>query len=143
MSHCGPDPGCGSLVGMIHARRLTTAAATLALLGSAAVAPAFGKGDDDVRKTGSCTSSSETKLKLSPEDGGLEIEFEVDENRAGRTWDVTLRSGSTRLLKRAATTRGPSGSFEVRKVVGRTSGTFRATATSRTTGEVCRVRASI
>ena len=37
--------------------------------------------DGDVRVAGSCTGASTAKLKLSEENGRIEVEFEVDQNR--------------------------------------------------------------
>ncbi|HEV2726693.1 MAG TPA: hypothetical protein VGV34_00275, partial [Solirubrobacterales bacterium] len=50
----------------------------IALVSLAATATA---NDADVRKAGSCTGSTSAKIKLSPEDGRIETEFEVDQNR--------------------------------------------------------------
>ena len=76
---------------------------------------------DDVRVRGACTLSSTAKLKLSPEDGRVEVEFEVDENRNGSRWGVALTRNGTRVVSRAAVTRAPSGSFEARAVIGGTA----------------------
>jgi hypothetical protein len=79
-----------------------------------------GGGDDrDVRVAGTCTERSTAKIKLSPGDGGVEVEFEVDENRVGKTWSVVVNRNGTRVLSRKATTNARSGSFEVRTVVSR------------------------
>ena len=92
-----------------------------------------------------CSRSSTAKLKLSPEDGRVEVEFEVDENRNGSRWGVTLTRNSTRILSRSAVTRGPSGSFEVRRVTapGSPRTTVVATARRAATGETCRVTATL
>ena len=37
-------------------------------------------GDRDVIREGPCSGRSDWKLKLSPEDGRIEVEFEVDQN---------------------------------------------------------------
>ncbi len=94
----------------------------------------------DVRVRGTCSASSTAKLKLSPEDGGVEVEFEVDQNRNGKRWGVVLTRNGTRVLSRSAVTRAPSGSFEVRDVVSPGSPRTRVTAVARAagTGEVCR-----
>ncbi len=112
-----------------------------------------GPGDDrggsrataDVRVRGTCTLSSTAKLKLSPEDGRVEVEFEVDENRNGSRWGVALTRNGTRVVGRAATTRAPSGSFEARAVIGAASPRTTVTAVARraATGEVCRATATL
>jgi hypothetical protein len=104
-----------------------------------------GGGDRDVRVAGTCTERSTAKIKLSPEDGGVEVEFEVDENRVGKIWSVVVNRNGTRVLSRKATTNARSGSFEVRTVVSRGTPRTNVTAVARraATGEVCRARASI
>lgn len=100
--------------------------------------------DDDVRRGGTCTGSSSAKIKLSPEDGGIETEFEVDQNRNGVVWRVVLRHNGSVAAQTQATTRGPSGSFELRRVLaggpGADSISARAVSPS---GEVCTAHASI
>lgn len=99
----------------------------------------------DVRVAGTCTRSSTAKLKLSPENGRVEVEFEVDENRRGSTWGVTLTRSGDRVLARSATTRAPSGSFEVRALIapGTPRTTVTAVARRAATGEVCRAVATL
>ena len=62
-------------------------------------------------------AAATSKLKLSAEDGGIEVEFEVDQNRNGVPWRVTLRRNGVLVASTVATTRAPSGSFTVRRVV--------------------------
>ena len=119
-------------------------AAVAAVAGLALVAvPAGVAKDGDVLVRGTCTQSSTSKLKLSREDGRVEVEFEVDQNRNGVTWQILLERNSTRVFRGARTTRPPSGSFEARPVVSDTPAAdrFRARATS-PSGEVCTARAS-
>jgi hypothetical protein len=107
------------------------------------VAPAGLAKDGDVLVRGSCTGASSSKLKLSEEDGGIEVEFEVDQNRNGVRWTVSIFRGSARIARMTRVTRPPSGSFEAR-IVSRNrlgSDTFRARAVSRR-GEVCVARAT-
>jgi hypothetical protein len=96
--------------------------------------------DGDVIRTGSCSSRSDWKLKLSPEDGRIEVEFEVDQNRVGRTWNVKLKRDGSLLWQGQRTTRAPSGSFEARRVISDRAGrdTIVARATNPNSGEVCR-----
>jgi hypothetical protein len=99
--------------------------------------------DGDVIRRGNCTGSTDWKLKLSEEDGRIEVEFEVDQNRNGVSWNVRLFQNGSQIARATRVTRGPSGSFEFRKVAPNTAGTdsFRARAT-RASGEVCVGRAS-
>jgi len=116
------------------------------LLGSMialAAAPAGIAKDGDVRVRGTCTGPSTSKLKLSDEDGRIEVEFEVDQNRNGVRWNVVLFQNGHRIAGMTRVTHGPSGSFEARALAANTSGqdAFRARAT-RASGEVCSARAS-
>ena len=98
-----------------------------------------------VRVAGSCTLASTAKLKLSPEDGRVEVEFEVDENRNGKRWGVVLKRNGTTVRSRSAVTRAPSGSFELRAVIAAGSPSTKVTAVARraATGEVCRATATL
>ena len=120
-----------SLIGLVA---LAVFAATLL------VAPAALAKDGDVRVAGTCSASSTSKLELSREDGGVEVEFEVDQNREGVRWQVVLLRNGSPVASRSAVTRGPSGSFEARFV---TSGAGRFAARAHRTGERCSARASL
>jgi hypothetical protein len=111
-------------------------ALAFAMIGGNGVALA---GDNDVIREGSCSGSTDWKLKLSPEDGGLEVEYEVDQNVTGDRWRVKIRHDGDLVFNGVRTTRGASGSFEVRIVEPDDSGTdgFRARARNLSTGEVC------
>jgi hypothetical protein len=117
--------------------RLTVAAALATVMIGATPALA---NDADVIRRGSCSGASDWKLKLSPEDGKIEVEYEVDQNRNGQTWRVRILKEGTQIFSGRRTTQAPSGSFEVRVVTGNTSGTdsFSARAVNVSSGEVCR-----
>jgi hypothetical protein len=110
----------------------------------ASAAPAMARGNNDVIRRGACSGSSDWKLKLSPEDGRLEVEFEVDSNVNGQTWRVRIFHDGSRIFAGRRTTQGPSGSFEVRVLANNHAGTdnFRARARNLGNGEVCVGRAS-
>ena len=116
----------------------------LAALAAAVVAGPAGAKDGDVLRAGRCTEASTSKLKLSPENGRIEVEFEVDQNRNGVRWTVTLQRNGARIARLVRATRPPSGSFEARGVAGNGPGAdvFRARATS-PSGEVCTARATL
>ena len=122
-------------VGIIVALLVAAVAAT--------AAPAAVAKRGDVRVAGSCTKASTSKLKLSEEDGRIEVEFEVDQNRNGVRWNVVLLQNGRRVAQMTRVTRGPSGSFEARVLATNRPGTdtFRARATS-PSNEVCTAQAS-
>lgn len=100
--------------------------------------------EGDVIREGTCSAQSTWELKLSPEDRGIEVEFEVDQDFAGQRWDVTILYNKKQIFAGQRTTQPPSGSFTVRKVVANRAGkdVFVATAKNARTGEICRGRAS-
>ena len=69
-----------------------------------ALAPAALAKDGDVRVAGTCTKASSSKLKLSREDAGTEVEFEVDQNRNGVRWRVVLFRNGTQVASRVRVT---------------------------------------
>lgn len=107
--------------------RSTTAGAGLAMFcaGIFAAAPAMAShGADDngaghgggtvVAKSGQCSNGAGTwTLKAKADDAGLEIEFEVDTNRAGQVWHVRITDNRHLVLSRDVRTQAPSGSFSV------------------------------
>jgi hypothetical protein len=112
-------------------------ATSLALAVPAGVAVA---GDRDVIREGPCSGSSDWKLKLSPENGRIEVEFEVDQNVVGDRWRVKIFHDGDRVFAGTRTTRGASGSFELRIVEDDRAGSdaFRARARNLSTDEICR-----
>lgn len=100
--------------------------------------------DADVKRAGTCSGNTTAKIKLSPDDGRIETEFEVDQNRNGVTWRVVLRRNGAVAARTQATTRGPSGSFEVERRLTDGQGTDTVTARAVSpSGEVCTAQASI
>ena len=111
---------------------------TLAFAGVAAVlaagvagaAPASAKAGDVV-KTGKCSSPSVSwKLKAKPQNGKIEVEFEVDSNVNGQVWAWTLKDNGAKVAGGNATTVAPSGSFTVRRVIANKAGADKITGTA-------------
>jgi hypothetical protein len=94
---------------------------------------------NDVIRRGSCSGSTDWKLKLSPDDNGIEVEYEVDSNVNGQRWRVRIRENGARIFAGSRVTGAPSGSFDVRVVASNSVGIdrFRARAVNPATGEVC------
>lgn len=125
-------------------RRIGTATLASALLTGLAVAPAVAKdGDGRIITRGDCSTSADWKLKAKPDDGRLEVEFEVDQNRNNVPWKVTLRRNGALVATLTARTRAPSGSFSVRRVVARAKATDRIVAVATRSGEQCKAQASL
>ena len=112
-----------------------TLAMALAVIGTT---PAMAN-DADVIRRGSCSGSTDWKLKLSPEDGQIEAEYEVDSNVNGQTWQVRIKKNGVTVFAGSRVTGPPSGSFETRVVTSNSAGVdrFQARAVNPATGEVC------
>jgi hypothetical protein len=121
---------------------VAAACATAAALSLYAAPAGPAKDRDDVRVAGTSTGPSSSKLKLSEEDGRIEVEFEVDQNRAGVRWTVVLRQKGAVVMRATRVTRGPSGSFEARFLARNRPGADTFVATASRPGETCRARAS-
>ena len=123
-------------------RQITTV--LVAVLGATLVlAAAAAAKDGDILRAGTCTQASTSKLKLGPEDGGIEVEFEVDQNRNGVRWKVVVVRNGSVVASRTRVTRGPSGSFELELVTRNVSGTDRFVARATRAGETCTARGAI
>jgi len=96
--------------------------------------------DGDVIRTGNCSGATDWKLKLSPENGRIEVEAEIDSNVNGQNWNVRLKRNGSVFFQGTRMTQGPSGSFEVRRVTNNGAGTdsFVLRATNPASGETCR-----
>ena len=100
------------------------AAATLGLTGLAVLSTAPAHAGDDYRviRTGSCSAYGTWKLKAKADDGRIEVEFEVDTNRNGQTFDVALRRDGSLVWSGTRTTQAPSGSFSVERRISNSAG---------------------
>jgi hypothetical protein len=121
--------------------RLTSLMAGVLVATTLVAAPITASAEDgDIIRRGDCTARSDWKLKLSPEDGRIEVEFEVDQNRNGQSWNVKVKRNGNVIWRGSRTTQAPSGSFEVRRLARNGAGTETIVARARNprTGEVCR-----
>lgn len=96
-------------------------------------------GTSDSHRTGAAKSprvitrkmcgSFETKLKVSSEDSGAQVEYELDQNVNGQTWSLALKQNGSPVDSAKRTTRAPSGSLHWRVVTtGASNGTFTVVA---------------
>ena len=93
---------------------------------------------------GTCSAASASKLKAKVDNGRIEAEAEVDQNVVGRRWRVSIVQNGRTVFTGVRTTRAPSGSFEVRRLLGNRAGADRIafSARSLSTGETCRATLS-
>jgi hypothetical protein len=109
-------------------RKAVAASLALGVLGSGLVlapdALAQG-GGGGVRTAGSCSAHGVWKLKAKPDDGRLEVEAEVDVNRAATHWKWTMSQNGKVVRSGTATTTAPSGSFSVNRSLTNRAGTDR------------------
>jgi hypothetical protein len=135
------EEGCQMSGKIVRMALGVTVVLALAVAGST---PAMAR-PGDVIKTGSCSGSSSWKLKLSPEDVGIQVEFEVDSNVNGQAWNVLIKQNGAGIFSGSRVTGPPSGSFNVSLVAADAAGRdkFKAQAVNPATGEVCKGKAKI
>jgi hypothetical protein len=149
MSHCDLDRPAATIwvnsAKEVSVHKLTLigilmlVAATLAVSASATTA----KDGRGVVRNGSCSAASDWKLEAKS-DERLETEFEVDQDRIGKRWTVTLTRNGATVFRGVRTTVAPSGSFTVRRLLaGPASGRIVATARALDGGETCRAQLSL
>lgn len=121
--------------------RSRRATAALALTATALAGGVLAAGPADAKAgrittSGACSPAGSWKLKASPENGKIEIEYEVNA-RSGQRWRVVVKdNGITRVN---TTKRTVAGALHVRVVVTNLSGTDVITTRARnlTTGALC------
>jgi hypothetical protein len=116
----------------------TTSIALTTMAATAPVASASGGGG--VRSSGVCSAGATWKLKAAPDDGRIQVEFEVDTNRVGQTWSARITDNTVQVFSGTRVTQAPSGSFEIRRLVANRAGVdhFVATARNAASGQTCR-----
>jgi hypothetical protein len=113
------------------------AAATLV-----ATAPAASAKSVVAKASGKCSGTSHWKMKAKPDDGRMEVEFEVDSNRNGQRWTVRINDNGHRVFTGSRLTHAPSGSFSLERRFANRPGKdrFVAVAKNPRTGETCIAR---
>ena len=113
--------------------------AGLMAIGILAAVPASAGGDREVIRRGNCSGGTDWKYKAKADDGRIEAEYEVDQNRNGDRWRVRLFHDGNRYFKGTRVTGGRSGSFDIERKVNNHAGVdrFRARARNLRTDEVC------
>lgn len=118
---------------------------TLAAVVSAAAIPATADAKrGDVRVSGSCSGAAVAKLKAKPDNGKLAVEFEIDSNRRGQSWQVVIKRNGNAVYRATRKTAGRSGSFSAHKRTGNGAGVDRISARATGPGgQVCTAQLSI
>jgi hypothetical protein len=97
----------------------TTRAVAIAAAASTFVTPlvltgtAHAQSSAGVSRQGSCSGTSGWQLSAKPDDGQIEVQWEVDSNVVGQRWTVRLRDNGDLFLSGHRMTQAPSGSFSV------------------------------
>lgn len=125
------------------ARIIVSLTIASALLTGAASSFARG-GDDGVRRSGDCSGRSNWTLKAKHDDGRIEAELEVDQNRNGVSWRYRLRRNGKTVARGTRVTSAPSGSFSVERRMANPAGKDRISAVATRAGrETCRASVTI
>jgi hypothetical protein len=131
---------------LVHMRKRTIAIAITSLLGLIGAAGAgAASSDDEIRNAGDCSGSSSSKIKVKPDDGRIEVEFEVDQNKSGEKWKVKIKDNGEVAAKEVMTTHGASGSFSLERKITDQAGSDKITgvAKNKSSGERCTASATI
>lgn len=125
-------------------RRLTILI-SIVVVAMALPALAPGKSSPGVTRSGTCSGGGTWKLKAKNDSGLIEVEFEVDQNLAGRKWTVVITRNGATAFRGVRITRPPSGSFSVNRRLRNTAGRDRIVATARSVAgnRLCRGVVSI
>lgn len=119
---------------------LNAALVTGVLMTAALPAAQASGGGTRVTNSGSCSGATVWKLKAKPDNSQIEVEGEIDSNKNGQVWSWTIRQNGAVAAKGKSTTKAPSGSFSVNRLLDNLAGsdTFVLRAVNTTSGEVCR-----
>lgn len=93
--------------------------------------------DNKIERSGSCSNGARWKIKAKPDDGRIEVEAEIDTNKAGQTWNWVLKHNGSVSARGTSRTTPRSGSFDVERKTVNAAGldTFQFRATRN--GAVC------
>ena len=90
------------------------AAAVLASLVLPLGAAADDDPGDEVRRSGTCTRSSDVEMRLRADDGRIRVELEIETGRRGAAWNVIVLH-ERRTAFRGTLRTGSNGSLELRR----------------------------
>lgn len=126
-------------------RAATVGIAVLASLAVGLPAASASGGGVRVQSQGACSQASAWKLNAKPDNGRIELGFEVDSNVVGQNWQVKITDNGVTVFQGSKVTVAPSGSFSVSRRVPNRAGAdaFVARARNNATGESCTGRVTL
>ena len=129
-----------TLVFHFTTRRVASVLLASAVAAALAAPASVAAKSSDVIARGSCSASSDWKLKASPDDGRIEVRGIVDSDVGGQRWRWKMLHNGSVSARGRATTESGSGEFRVRRLMVNVPGDDRIgwRAKNRKTGEVCR-----
>jgi hypothetical protein len=119
----------------MNTTKLASVAAAAILATVSVPAAAQAGGADPNVNSGGCSVAATWTMKVKPQNGALQVEYEVDANKRGQQWRVTLRHDGRRIMSNIFTTRGLSGSFTIRRVEPNRAGRDRISGHARRLGD--------
>ena len=89
--------------------------------------------------TGQCSAGSLWTITAKPDNGRMEVEFQVDSNRIGESWTVRITDNDELVSEATPVTLAPSGSFTVRTLTTDRAGVDHVVGVARSMGidETC------
>jgi hypothetical protein len=127
----------------VRSRRALLPLAALCAALAFPVAATADDGPDDVRRSGSCSRSSEIELRARTDDDVIEVELEIETPRRGSRWSVILLH-ERRIAFRGSVRTRSNGKIELERSVPDWFGVDLLVArASGPRGESCRVSARL
>jgi hypothetical protein len=119
----------------MNTTKVASVAAAAILAAVSVPAAAQAGGTVDRINSGGCSGAADWKIKVSPQNGRIEVEYEVDASKRGQQWRVWMFHDGRRFARNVFTTQGLSGSFTIRRVEPNTAGGDRISAHARRLGD--------
>jgi hypothetical protein len=119
--------------------KIRTAVATAAIAATLFTPSVAQAGGGENLTEGDCSGAATWKMKLAEQNNRIDVEYEVDVNRRGQQWRVSVWHNGQRVVAGIYRTAGLSGSFSVNKIEADRAGedTFRARAVRLNGAQTC------
>lgn len=115
-----------------------------ALIAGGGAATATAKGGEARAVAGTCTGSATTTITAKLDNGRIQVEFDVDQNRHGVRWNWAIARNGATVRTGSAVTLAPSGSLLINRLIANAVGPDRIVARARNAaGQVCTARITL